>query len=793
MRLEKYAASQYAGTHDREIAFRPGMNVVLGDNETGKSTMISGIMDALLRPAKVDKRSGKDFLQRRFPTNDANYIDGEVQLELAGKRVTVRKEWDRKNMKESRVVLQYLDSGKRVTGATAEQELRELLQYGDAVYQKIIFGRQDNEEDILDWLFSFLEDGTGDGLAEAKERVAGAAAAAGGISEDLFLARLEDKLEELGSHWDFALDRPEGGRGLSNRWKNKVGGILTAYYTWQEKAEAYEKGEALIRRAAETEGRLGLQRERKRQLAEQQETLQKQQTAIRTAGLLRQQQDTLAAALGKLSDDSGRWPGLREEKALLEGLLAEDAERLRRKEKSTLEKTLEEVRSCGASIAACRTAIEGRESIEADARACRTLQNRLEGMAVRLAAGRLTARVVLEGDHRARVETADGQVARDVQTFDGAVSGYAQVAIPGVGEVTVTPGDLDVDGLRREREETQRNQRNLLEKYGLETCEDLEQAAAAYRESKAALERQEGKRETLLDGRTEEALAAALGQLETAPGLVVGEDLDRRIRAALASCRESTLESRAAVVAKQLADLETEYGSSEELELRRAAAREALAKARAELDQVGQIPMTREAYDQETGRLAREQTALEETLEATIREYASLTREADALDPESLRAERSAWEEQLEAQKRLYHQYERIREDFLRIRQEQADQYGEFYALFNRYLAMAAGEGLRIDRENAVVSGNHTLTGKELLSQGTRKTILLAFRLALLKYYYRSESGVVVLDDVLLDMDPGRRRGAAKLLAGFAEENQVIFTTCDPAIAELLGGNRIEL
>lgn len=52
---------------------------------------------------------------------------------------------------------------------------------------------------------------------------------------------------------------------------------------------------------------------------------------------------------------------------------------------------------------------------------------------------------------------------------------------------------------------------------------------------------------------------------------------------------------------------------------------------------------------------------------------------------------------------------------------------------------------------------------------------------------------MVVLDDVLLDMDPGRRRGAAKLLAGFAEENQVIFTTCDPAIAELLGGNRIEL
>ena len=61
-----------------------------------------------------------------------------------------------------------------------------------------------------------------------------------------------------------------------------------------------------------------------------------------------------------------------------------------------------------------------------------------------------------------------------------------------------------------------------------------------------------------------------------------------------------------------------------------------------------------------------------------------------------------------------------------------------------------------------------------------------------MKYYYSDESGVIVLDDTLLDMDPERRARSVELLKTYAEDNQVIFTTCDPGIADMLGGNRIE-
>lgn len=71
--------------------------------------------------------------------------------------------------------------------------------------------------------------------------------------------------------------------------------------------------------------------------------------------------------------------------------------------------------------------------------------------------------------------------------------------------------------------------------------------------------------------------------------------------------------------------------------------------------------------------------------------------------------------------------------------------------------------------------------------------LLLAFRLAVLSYYFPNGDGLIVLDDDLLDMDPDRRFQAAALLKSFSEKNQIIFTTCDPAIAELLGGNQIKI
>lgn len=68
MRIDRYSSEQFAGIRDHEVKFEPGMNVVLGNNETGKSTMIAAIFYALTQSTKLDKRRDSAFIEHYFPT-----------------------------------------------------------------------------------------------------------------------------------------------------------------------------------------------------------------------------------------------------------------------------------------------------------------------------------------------------------------------------------------------------------------------------------------------------------------------------------------------------------------------------------------------------------------------------------------------------------------------------------------------------------------------------------------------------------------------------------------------------
>ena len=81
----------------------------------------------------------------------------------------------------------------------------------------------------------------------------------------------------------------------------------------------------------------------------------------------------------------------------------------------------------------------------------------------------------------------------------------------------------------------------------------------------------------------------------------------------------------------------------------------------------------------------------------------------------------------------------------------------------------------------------------ELLSAGTYDSVTLALRFSLLKHIFKDNGGYVVLDDCLVDLDPNRKAQAVKLINDFANDYQIIFTTCDPETAKMLGGNIIEL
>ena len=126
-------------------------------------------------------------------------------------------------------------------------------------------------------------------------------------------------------------------------------------------------------------------------------------------------------------------------------------------------------------------------------------------------------------------------------------------------------------------------------------------------------------------------------------------------------------------------------------------------------------------------------------------------------------------------------------------------------------LLQLAGERLgvltggRYARVQASEDGSHLFAvdrdGKEVsaesLSRGTREQLYLAFRLAVISELHEARGAVpVVLDDVMVNFDLDRARGAARALRDLSQTHQVLAFTCHPAAAEVLveaGADRVDL
>jgi len=77
------------------------------------------------------------------------------------------------------------------------------------------------------------------------------------------------------------------------------------------------------------------------------------------------------------------------------------------------------------------------------------------------------------------------------------------------------------------------------------------------------------------------------------------------------------------------------------------------------------------------------------------------------------------------------------------------------------------------------------ITEFKILSRGTREELYLAVRLAFLSHFCKEEGPLpVMMDDVLVNFDPGRARRAAQVIADLEEDTQILFFTCHPHVAD---------
>ena len=104
---------------------------------------------------------------------------------------------------------------------------------------------------------------------------------------------------------------------------------------------------------------------------------------------------------------------------------------------------------------------------------------------------------------------------------------------------------------------------------------------------------------------------------------------------------------------------------------------------------------------------------------------------------------------------------------------------------YTRLLPSVGDEGAR--ETIRVLSSSGAEIDASNLSRGSVEQLYLCLRLGLAETFAeRSEALPLILDDVLVNFDPGRAVAVAKALAETAEHHQVLFMTCHPHLSELV-------
>ena len=188
--------------------------------------------------------------------------------------------------------------------------------------------------------------------------------------------------------------------------------------------------------------------------------------------------------------------------------------------------------------------------------------------------------------------------------------------------------------------------------------------------------------------------------------------------------------------------------------------------------------------------VAGNRDALREERGGIDTELARLTSEQES---SALRVRRNTLEEQLREQAREWSRLtiaeallEKTRQKFEQERQPGVIRHAqEFFSgvTGQRYQRLYAPIG-----EQTITVTDESGANKQPaeLSRGTREQLYLALRFGLIREFgEHAERLPVVVDEALVNFDPGRARLAAEAFGQLAETNQVLVFTCHPATAEM--------
>jgi len=793
----------FAGLADRKVEFEPGLNVVFGPNEAGKSTLVSALWCALFLPTKSGKKQ-EAAISQFVPVGGGDTICVDLTFRRDGAEHTLAKSWG------ARVASSLtLPGGELVADAAAVQErLTECLTWGEGTYRSVLFTFQSG-------LGATLEDvgAAGDAEQDLGELLRAAVFETEGVSVERLGALIEAQHDDCFSRWDADLGRPAKGRGIDNPWQKEVGRILEAWYEQERARRAVAEAEDFERRLGELNTAI---REAEGELAETSAFVEEHAPVVADARqrvVLTAQVQGLRGEEKRLRDLSQAWPAAVQQLKTAEETVSRlsakvtalDEESRKAQAHETARSRLalyERARPIHDGLAKARAALARMRKIAADDfRALKAAHDTVTRLRTSLSAGRLaleftaeegtglTARTDLDEATERRVEAGE--------TLDLTAGGQIELAHPS-RRLRVRSGDTDFEHVSAEHDRARKEHDRLIEQLSVRDLDEATGIVEAYDQQSRDVASLQQQLDAVLGRESYDELKALAESMS-------GASAPQRSAAVIAREQGAAEEEhdQAKGKVKETQDKidawSAEFGSAEALLDQVLDVRGRLNEAEAKLGALKPLPdgvTDPEAFIDEFDTRERKRDALADRQSDLRIERAELGAEAPPETAEEAGARLAEAERAFAQVEREAAAIDAVRKAFDETREAMdsrtltpwLDELARVVAPLtaNRYTAVDVTDAEAVRADGAELPF-------DVLSVGTRVGLGLAVRLSMARYFLADTDGFLVLDDPLVDLDPDRQRQAAEVIRAFAEDKQVILITCHPAHADLLGGNRVEL
>lgn len=792
MKIKKVSTEQFAGIRDREVDFGDGINVVFGENESGKSTLVNLISRTLFQDAKLkmSQTADKEFVSRWFPGEikgsgkKSNYIQGKVVFEAEEGEYTVIKEWG-----DEPVSKLSAPSGMIKNQSDINSELKKALRYGEGIYSEMLFSSQYNTDISLRSILDST--GSSDAKKEITEVVTKAFSESGGVSAENIEKAIDEKISDLeGKHWDRERELPVK---RSIRWSKEIGKVHKAYYDYLDAREVIEKISAFEAAVAKAEAGLKAAEGAKKTAAERYNKFLEFSNFLSMRGERRKNLERLEADLVKFEADGKKWP-LAEKNLEKAEILAEEI-----KNRGILDRYEEAKPVHEAAIALKKKLEEMRRPSEKEISDAKNAESRIGVLKNRLCGINLSAAIKLFGKNSLEIRSlvTGENIYNGEENF--AIKEAVSLSIPGVMEMQLAPANINFEETEREIIENKAVLSGILIKYGVSDAAALE-----------ALER------TFI--KTEEEIHSREMQINRITGFVPFGDLEKEALSADGGTRkQQEIESdireicgygdinsfiaESKILIRSFGD---NYESPEKLSEKTENCRKEISGYKDSEKEAEDIPEEYLEIQDPQAYLRELRKAVEaegERFEAAYKERTEALVNLDSYSegcPDPAYAAEKTERIFLEENALLKH-WIHIKEVFGEVREEfRGNPMEKLSESFTDYLGIISGEKISSefpDEEKLgmeIYSGNSRLDYSKL-SEGTKETVSLAFRLAVLDHLFPEGGGVIVFDDPFTDMDAQRTAKSCELIKKCAEKHQVIFLTCNKDYKDIFKGRIIDI